>query len=309
MEELENWEDQISIFEKLKIGEAQELYKKVISTNDVKSKKLYMDKLILGTLYVVSNYIEHNNIKLFCSPSFDMNDIISAFNEIWIKKISNGELLCVDKYSLLFNSTFLREVCNNLVSEEIIINEQFGINIDSFIDLFTKFITMKNKTTDFSYKKLITYYSEDKYFHYYDGVYETVYNIIGLFENIYNNLNFDKTDNLNLGKTKIYQFLKMAINLGLIENISDDMSEKTNMEDEITSKIFFESFIDDVDLVLKDDRQRKIIHQRYGFDNDNPNTLDEVAKVHKITKERVRQIEAKSLRYLRRSEKIRNYTK
>lgn len=295
MEELEKWKDQISNFEKLNIVEAKELYKKVVSTDDVKLKKLLMDKLILGTLYVVSNYIERNNLKLFCSSSLDMNDIISTFNEIWIKKINNGELLYVDNFSFLFNITFLREVCNILVSEEIVIKEQFGINIDSFIDLFIKFITLKNQTTDFSNKKLMAFNGEN------------VYNIIELFEKIYNNLDFEEYDDLNLGKTKIFQFLKMIIGLGLTESISDDMAEKTNMEDEVIKEIIFKLFIVDVDLVLKDELQRKIIHKRFGLDNGNQITLEDVAKNYNVTRERVRQIESVSLRKLRKSKEVRNY--
>lgn len=295
MEELEKWKDQISNFEKLNIVEAKELYKKVVSTDDVKLKKLLMDKLILGTLYVVSNYIERNNLKLFCSSSLDMNDIISTFNEIWIKKINNGELLYVENFSFLFNTTFLREVCNILVSEEIVIKEQFGINIDSFIDLFIKFITLKNQAPDFSNKKLMAFNGEN------------VYNIIELFEKIYNNLDFEEYDDLNLGKTKIFQFLKMIIGLGLTESISDDMAEKTNMEDEVIKEIIFKLFIVDVDLVLKDELQRKIIHKRFGLDNGNQITLEDVAKNYNVTRERVRQIEAVSLRKLRKSKEVRNY--
>ncbi|MEG1008763.1 MAG: sigma factor-like helix-turn-helix DNA-binding protein [Clostridia bacterium] len=295
MEELEKWKDQISNFEKLNIVEAKELYKKVVSTDDVKLKKLLMDKLILGTLYVVSNYIERNNLKLFCSSSLDMNDIISTFNEIWIKKINNGELLYVENFSFLFNTTFLREVCNILVSEEIVIKEQFGINIDSFIDLFIKFITLKNQAPDFSNKKLMAFNSDN------------VYNIIELFEKIYNNLDFEEYDDLNLGKTKIFQFLKMIIGLGLTESISDDMAEKTNMEDEVIKEIIFKLFIVDVDLVLKDELQRKIIHKRFGLDNGNQITLEDVAKNYNVTRERVRQIESVSLRKLRKSKEVRNY--
>ena len=110
MEELKQWYDQISSFERLKIVDAQELYRKAINTPDEKQKKLYMDRLVLGTLYVVYEYIKRSNLELLTSTSYDMNDIISAFNEVWIKKIYSGDLLKVNKYSLIFTSTFLNTV-------------------------------------------------------------------------------------------------------------------------------------------------------------------------------------------------------
>ena len=75
---LKELKEQFSGFEKLKIIKAQELYKKAISTSDTKFKKLYMDKLVLGTLYVIYDYIERNQINLFSSAvAFDE----SIFNE------------------------------------------------------------------------------------------------------------------------------------------------------------------------------------------------------------------------------------
>ncbi len=48
-----------------------------------------------------------------------------------------------------------------------------------------------------------------------------------------------------------------------------------------------------------DERERKILELRFGLKDDEPKTLEEVAKKFKITRERVRQIEESALKRLR----------
>ena len=57
-------------------------------------------------------------------------------------------------------------------------------------------------------------------------------------------------------------------------------------------------------------REQKVIRMRYGLDNSHPRTLEEVGKEFNVTRERIRQIEAKALRKLRhpnRSKKLTDY--
>ena len=48
------------------------------------------------------------------------------------------------------------------------------------------------------------------------------------------------------------------------------------------------------------EREQQVLHLRYGLDDDRPRTLEEVGKQLNVTRERIRQIEAKALRKLRR---------
>ena len=58
------------------------------------------------------------------------------------------------------------------------------------------------------------------------------------------------------------------------------------------------------------DREAKILKLRFGIDSGYPRTLEEVGRIFKVTRERVRQIEAKAIRKLRhpsRSKLLRDY--
>jgi len=58
------------------------------------------------------------------------------------------------------------------------------------------------------------------------------------------------------------------------------------------------------------DREQKVLRMRFGLDDGRPRTLEEVGKEFAVTRERIRQIEAKALRKLRhpsRSKKLKDY--
>src|SRR5207302_8707974 len=58
-------------------------------------------------------------------------------------------------------------------------------------------------------------------------------------------------------------------------------------------------------------REREVIELRFGLKDGQPRTLDEVAKCYGITRERIRQIEARSLLKLRqptRSKRLAGFT-
>ena len=58
------------------------------------------------------------------------------------------------------------------------------------------------------------------------------------------------------------------------------------------------------------DREQKVLRLRFGLDDGRARTLEEVGKEFNVTRERIRQIEAKALRKLRhpsRSRKLKDY--
>lgn len=58
------------------------------------------------------------------------------------------------------------------------------------------------------------------------------------------------------------------------------------------------------------DREQKVLKLRFGLEDGRSRTLEEVGKEFDVTRERIRQIEAKALRKLRhpsRSKKLKDY--
>ena len=60
------------------------------------------------------------------------------------------------------------------------------------------------------------------------------------------------------------------------------------------------------------DREQKIVKMRFGIGGERPHTLEEVGEEFSVTRERIRQIEAKALSRLRKhkdTKKLREYLK
>ncbi len=93
-------------------------------------------------------------------------------------------------------------------------------------------------------------------------------------------------------------------------NLGDFVADK----DGVTPESYVESVMlrEQINQVLGDlkERERKVIILRFGLDDNEPKTLEEVGQVFNVTRERIRQIEAKALRKLRhpsRSRKLKDY--
>jgi len=79
--------------------------------------------------------------------------------------------------------------------------------------------------------------------------------------------------------------------------------EKTPLPDRETAYAFLRGHVREILDELKP-RERKILELRFGLAGNEPHTLEEVGKAFGVTRERIRQIEAKALQRIRGSEKV-----
>ena len=70
------------------------------------------------------------------------------------------------------------------------------------------------------------------------------------------------------------------------------------VEKEVMGRFFYRQILDAVEMLP--DKEQRVIKRRFGLDGEAPRTLEEVGKEFRVTRERIRQIEAKALKKLHR---------
>ena len=124
---------------------------------------------------------------------------------------------------------------------------------------------------------------------------------------------------MNISESKVREIIKIAQEPVSLETpigeeedshlgdfISDD---DTPAPSEVASHALMREQLWDV-LDTLTPREEKVLRLRFGLDDGNQRTLEEVGREFKVTRERIRQIEAKALRKLRhpsRSKKLKDY--
>lgn len=107
-----------------------------------------------------------------------------------------------------------------------------------------------------------------------------------------------------------------AVSLSAPINDNDDTDvlgdfiedKSTNVEEEIVKKEYLESFKNAVlESKMLDKREKEIICLRYGINCDRAHSLEEIGQKMGVTRERIRQIENKSLRKLGRDKNVKKY--
>ncbi len=113
---------------------------------------------------------------------------------------------------------------------------------------------------------------------------------------------------LSLPAAKVREVIRFAIEpLSLSEPIGEDgEAELGDMIEDVTAASPFDAVAasllpGEIDRMLEvlDQRERGIIRMRYGLDRGEPRTLEEVGVAFRLTRERIRQIEARALSKLR----------
>jgi RNA polymerase primary sigma factor len=121
-------------------------------------------------------------------------------------------------------------------------------------------------------------------------------------------------DEMHLPVARVNSLLKMAqqtISLHAPVGDGDEVSFGDFIEDksaenpsDVTSYSLLKETLKDV-LTTLTERERNILEMRFGLNDGYQRTLEEIGKQYKVTRERIRQIEAKALRKLRHPTRVR----
>ena len=120
---------------------------------------------------------------------------------------------------------------------------------------------------------------------------------------------------LGVKPQKVRQLLNMAQRpISLQKNVGDEedasfgdfVADTTSLDPSVVTeqKLLHEQLMDVLGTLAP--REREVIDYRYGLTDGNSRTLDEIGHMFNVTRERVRQIEAKALRLLRHPSRLRH---
>jgi RNA polymerase primary sigma factor len=122
-------------------------------------------------------------------------------------------------------------------------------------------------------------------------------------------------DELNLPVERVRAILKMAqqsVSLQAPVGDGDDASVGDFIEDkkaanpsDVTSYSLLKDTLSDV-LATLTERERRIVEMRFGLVDGYERTLEEIGRQYNVTRERIRQIEAKALRKMRHPTRLRH---
>ena len=81
-----------------------------------------------------------------------------------------------------------------------------------------------------------------------------------------------------------------------VEDTSQEMPDRSMLRDSLKEAL--EEVLHELS-----DRENQVLQLRFGFEDGRPKTLEEVGKIYQVTRERIRQIEAKAIEKLRNPER------
>ncbi len=153
---------------------------------------------------------------------------------------------------------------------------------------------------------------------------ETINKLVREQRNLLQELGQDPTpeqiaERMDMTPDKVREILKIAqepVSLETPIGEEDDSHLGDFIEDEVienpvdyTTRVVLREQLDDV-LDTLTDREENVLRLRFGLDDGKMRTLEDVGKVFNVTRERIRQIEAKALRKLRhpsRSKQLKDF--
>ncbi len=301
---LESWNLQFQDQKRLNYKQTKELINLANETEDEKLKKEYFNQAILGTQYVIYNFLKTTKIYCFSSTETPTEDIIATVHETWIEYIKNNAL----KENETFSKVTFSNKFSNKVMEKLGIRQQLRKKTsDKYSTEFNNMALHRSNTelTEF----FMTYYIATNSGQ--DGEealnkYETYKTLlpfekngtITFFEKITNYIE-TSTDYRDISPANIRNYIEMII----ANTISND-----SLEDEILIVTYryddneiYRDFSTQIDNALNSltDLQNEFLRKCYGFD-ENITSVQQIEEEYHYNKNKRMALMYKALSNLKK---------
>lgn len=300
LQKLEEWYSFVKVEKKLKLKEAQKLYKKIISTNDALQKKKLQDELIMGTMYVIYDLLKNSYLPYFPNGQLDVEDVISVTSEIWVEFVLSGKLLNISMYSDFVRSIF-RKINTRLYENEINYNVYlsiFKLGKQEFYELLTKYLVMRRRFFSFSLQDFLELHLPIEDFSYYlfENIYETLERQ-GLFEN----KNISERQLSLLLPNFVEQYIDSTYNFKDQENYICKIQDENGVL-QVENQLLQDQILEMIEQGRDSQRNCEIFCKYYGLKEFTSSNYAELAREYQLSRDRTGEIEKRIRRRLKNLE-------
>lgn len=318
---LRNWYESIKDYEQLSLKETKNLNKLMLETTGEIHDK-YRERLILGTLHYVYNFVCKSGLTAIKSTYFDVDDLISISIEVWINMLDKGILLNdnIKSFKHLFLEVFYIKVTNQVLSEETkkyyatetgynqIFRYAFGIILDKYLETFNECLIIDDISL---YKYIINVIEENDLL---KGMYSRkitkneknsiIYQIYLIFYNIIKVL--DLKDINHLSKT-YFNCLKYLLYDTALSERSAGTIAKCDFTEEVNNEIIIEDLRNVIfNIAGLTERQKNVLLKKFGFSDEIIRGNREISEEFNVSVQRVDQITNKAILKLSRNQDVRS---
>lgn len=303
MNKLKFWSKEIEKFEKIDLKTAKKLNKKMLDTKDKEERIEIRNNIINSTLYVILNFLNNSDLEILENGYYDMEDIISATIEFYIKELNSGKILTINNFSKMFNSNYYSYLNSIFVpfKDDISISKVIGIeNFGELMEIYLYLKRNKEKVTFEEYLELI----KSKRWKYVSK--ELCYKGFKEFESIYKKIKID--DESIPSKTKLKHMRHLLVGISLYEKLNSEMEITEDFEDNLIDRYETACLVNKI-LTSEDlnNLEVSVLVNRFGLKDGKIKTLSEVGSMLGCSKAYIRQIEAKTIRKIRRKYNKKDY--
>ena len=292
MERLNEWFKAFVDIKKLTYEEAKSLLKQIKGLDDEQAKRELFNKVVLGTMYVIYDYLVKYKLYLAVNQDFDMDDLISSFTRQWISLLNSEDLEMFDSFDQVIDDfqLYYKSVIGISNDSQSItldrgsrsLKRLFSLSeIRNIFKVYLKNIKEKGDCSVEDIKKAELNFDYEN-----DELLEQVIETLDYL--CQNDWNYKRNEKGILSAEDYHVILARLRNQrAKIASIFDQNQETLDNDD--LEKIFKEGIVEDI-ISFLNYREQFIVVRYFGLYGQSKSTLEEIAEELGISRQRVCQI-------------------